>query len=83
MLERNSKHKHCKEQKKEISYMEALLSVEEACAVLKMSKSALYKYARTKAIPSFTFGRRIKFQKAALEKWIEQKMEESNKTIKQ
>ena len=64
-------------------FMEALLSVEEACAILRISKSAIYKYVKTKQIPSFKFGRRIKFQKAALEKWIEQKMEESNKAIKQ
>lgn len=63
--------------------METLLTAEEACALLKVSKVALYNYAKRKEIPAFKFGRRWKFQKTALEKWIEQKMQESNKAIKQ
>lgn len=63
--------------------MDPLLTAEEACDFLKVSKVALYNYARRNEIPAFKFGRRWKFQKSALEKWIEQKMKESNKTIKQ
>lgn len=61
--------------------MESLLTTEEASAMLKISKIALYSYVRKKEIPAFKFGRRWKFQKSALEKWIEQKMEESNKAV--
>ncbi len=63
--------------------MDPLISIEEACALLKMSKPALYGCVRQKKIPAFKFQRRWKFQRAALEKWVEQQMEESNKTIKQ
>jgi len=58
--------------------MESLLTTEDACAMLKVSKVALYNYVRRKEIPAFKFGRRWKFQKVALEKWIERKMQESN-----
>ena len=62
--------------------MESLFTTEEACAMLKMSKVALYNYVRRKEIPAFKFGRRWKFQKSALEQWIERKMQESNKPLK-
>ena len=63
--------------------MEPLLSTQEACEILKMSRSAIYRYVKAKQIPAFIYGRRIKFPKAALLKWIGDRMEESNKTIKQ
>jgi excisionase family DNA binding protein len=63
--------------------MDPLISIEEACVLLKMSKQALYGYVKQKKIPAFKFQRRWKFQRSALEKWIEEQMEESNKTIKQ
>lgn len=62
---------------------DALLTTEEACNYLKISKYALYEYVKRKEIPAFKFGRRWKFSKSALEKWVDEKMQESNKTIKQ
>lgn len=62
--------------------MESLLTTEEACAFLKISKYALYEYVKRKEIPAFKFGRRWKFSKSALEKWVDQKMQENNKAIK-
>jgi len=63
--------------------MDTLLTTEEACELLKVSKAALYNYVREKEIPAFKFGRRWKFSHEALQLWIGQKMQESNKTIKQ
>jgi excisionase family DNA binding protein len=62
---------------------DSLLTTEQACAFLKVSKAALYNYVKSKEIPAFKFGRRWKFQRAALESWIEQKMQESKQAIKQ
>ncbi len=62
---------------------DALLTTEETCNYLKISKYALYEYVKRKEIPAFKFGRRWKFSKSALEKWVDDKMQESNKTIKQ
>lgn len=59
-----------------------LLTTEQACAFLQVSKAALYNYVKKKEIPAFKFGRRWKFQKSALEKWVEQKIQENNKAIK-
>jgi excisionase family DNA binding protein len=55
-----------------------LLTTEEACKLLKVSKAALYNYVRAKEVPAFKFGRRWKFPQADLEKWIARKMQESN-----
>lgn len=54
----------------------SLLTTEEACKMLKVSKAALYNYVKAKEIPAFKFGRRWKFPQADLEKWINQKMQE-------
>ena len=62
---------------------DSLLTTEEACTYLKISKYALYEYVKRKQIPAFKFGRRWKFSKSALENWVHEKMEESNKAIKQ
>lgn len=63
--------------------MEPLLSTEEVSALLKISKTALWNYARKKQIPCCKIARRWKFSRAALDQWVEQHMQESNKTIKQ
>lgn len=56
---------------------DAIMTTEEACNYLKISKESLYDYVNRKEIPAFKFGRRWKFSKAALEKWVEEKMQES------
>ena len=60
--------------------MDALLTAEQACEYLKMSKYALYTYVKRKEIPAFKFGRRWKFKKTALDQWIEQKLQESSRS---
>ena len=57
--------------------MESLMTTEEACEYLKISKYALYEYVKNKEIPAFKFGRRWKFSKEALKKWVNEKMQES------
>ena len=53
--------------------METLLSAEEAAALLKMTKTALYSAAKRKEIPSFKLGRRWKFPAQGLQRWIAEK----------
>lgn len=59
--------------------MDTLLTTEQACELLKVSKAALYNYVRVKQIPGFKFGRRWKFSHEALQLWIDEKMQESKK----
>jgi len=53
--------------------METLLSVEEAAAMLKMTKTALYAAAKRRELPAFKLARRWKFPAQALQKWISDK----------
>ena len=61
---------------------DALLTTEEACNYLKISKYTLYEYVKRKEIPAFKFGRRWKFSKSTLEKWVDEKMQESKISVK-
>lgn len=50
-----------------------ILSFEEACAFLNLSKSYLYKLTSTCAIPHFKpSGKMVYFEREELEKWLRQ-----------
>ena len=50
-----------------------LLTIEEACAVLRIGKSLLYELVRTNQIPHMRIGYRYRFPRWRLNEWIEQK----------
>ena len=47
-----------------------LMSVEEAAAYLRFSKTYLYRLCRAKKIPHVNYGRHILFRKTDLYDWI-------------
>jgi excisionase family DNA binding protein len=48
-----------------------VLTIEELAIYLKIPKSTLYKLAREGKIPSQKIGRRWRFWKGAIERWLE------------
>lgn len=48
-----------------------ILSLDELCIYLKLSKQAAYKLVQRKRIPSFKVGRQLRFRKSKLDDWIE------------
>jgi excisionase family DNA binding protein len=48
-----------------------VLTIEELSAYLKISKSTLYKLVRERRIPSLKIGRHWRFQKKAIDRWLE------------
>ena len=48
-----------------------VLTIEELAIYLKIPKSTLYKLAREGKIPSHKIGRRWRFWKGAIERWLE------------
>jgi len=60
-----------------------ILTTREACDLLKTKRLTLYKLVRAGEIPAFRMGRAWKFERGSLEKWIKNRLEESNKAIKQ
>ena len=54
--------------------MKEILNVQEACALLQIGKPTLYRRVRAGELPHFRLGRVLRFHKASLERWIEQKV---------
>ncbi len=50
-----------------------VLTIEELAAYLKIPKSTLYKLAREEKVPSTKVGRHWRFQKRAIDRWLEGK----------
>ena len=46
------------------------LSVEEIAVYLGVQRDTVYKWKRLKGMPHHKVGRLVKFQKAAIEKWV-------------
>lgn len=56
--------------------MENILTAEEACKYLKMSKPTLYRHVRQGVIPAFKVGGAWKFHKISLDDWVQQRVKE-------
>ncbi len=50
--------------------MKALLTIEEASELTKLSIKTLYKYAERETIPHIKLGRRVLFDEDAIEGWV-------------
>jgi len=51
--------------------MEELLTAGEACRVLKVSKSTLYRLIREEGLPTIRPGKDRRFSPSDLQKWLE------------
>jgi excisionase family DNA binding protein len=47
-----------------------LMTAEETCRYLKITKRTLYRYLRSHRIPAFKLGREWRFVRSDLEQWI-------------
>lgn len=56
--------------------MDDVLSVEGACAYLKLSRPGLYKLVRNGKIPGFKLGAVWRFHKDSLDKWMHERIQE-------
>lgn len=59
-----------------------ILTTKETCSLLKIKRLTLYKMVKAGEIPAFKMGSTWKFERSALEKWIEERLEESKQSIK-
>ena len=50
--------------------MKALLTIEEASELTKLSVKTLYTYAEKEKVPFIKLGRRVLFNEEELEKWV-------------
>lgn len=50
------------------------MDVEELSAYLGISKWLVYKYVKNREIPFIPFGRLVRFDRLAVEKWAEKRM---------
>ena len=51
---------------------ERLLSVEDICQYLGLSRDTVYKWIENKGLPAYRLGRLWKFKKEDVDKWLEQ-----------
>jgi excisionase family DNA binding protein len=56
--------------------MNDVLSIEDACSYLQLSKPGLYKLVRNGKIPGFKLGSVWRFHKESLDKWIQERIQE-------
>lgn len=61
--------------------MKELLTTRQTCEFLKISRLTLYRMLSSQRITGFKVGRSWRFERAILEQWIEDKMQENNKAI--
>ena len=56
--------------------MDRLLRVSEAAALLRISKSGIYRLATRHEIPHLRLGARVLFRERDLEQWVQEQMVE-------
>ncbi len=56
--------------------MSEILNIDEVCAYLKMTRSTIYRQARSGKIPAVKMGKGWKFHKNSLDQWVRQCIEE-------
>ena len=61
-------------QKKEVMLQPLLLSIPEAAAVLRLSRTKVYQLIDVEDLPIVRFGRAVRVPRASLQNWIEQRM---------
>jgi excisionase family DNA binding protein len=61
-------------QKKEVMLQPLLLSIPEAAAVLRLSRTKVYQLIDVEGLPIVRFGRAVRVPRASLQQWIEQRM---------
>ena len=54
----------------EMSVNEALWTVREAAAFLRLGRNTVYEWAASGKLPSLRLGSRIRFQPSALRRWV-------------
>ena len=54
-----------------------VMNIRQASQYLGVSPDTLYKYVGEQSIPAFKLGSRWKFRKSVLDRWMEEKMRQS------
>lgn len=63
--------------------MQEVLSLTEACQILRLAKPTLYGYVRRGEIPAFKLGRSWKFHKNSLDQWLIERVKQQTQARKQ
>ena len=64
----------------EINANEALWTVREAAAFLRLGRNTVYEWAASGKLPSLRLGSRIRFQPSALRRWLAVQVDLSRRT---
>ena len=59
-----------------------ILSLEELCKYLKLTKSTIYKLTQRGEIPSSRIGKQLRFRRSRIEEWLDQRERQSKKRKK-
>ena len=54
---------------------DAVMTIDELCAYLKVPKSTLYKLAQEGKVPGQKVGRHWRFRKATIDRWLDENRE--------
>lgn len=50
--------------------MDEIMSLEDLCKYLKLSRHTIYKLTHRREIPAAIFGKRLRFRKTKIDEWI-------------
>lgn len=64
----------------EIVLHEALWTVREAAAFLRLGRNTVYEWAASGKLPSLRLGSRIRFQPSALRRWVAVQLDLTQRT---
>ena len=53
------------------SNIEHYFTIEEVSKYLQIAKGTIYRYTMNKTIPCFKVGKRVRFSKDSIDKWVE------------
>lgn len=59
-----------------------IMSLDELCKYLKLTKSTIYKLTQRGEIPASRIGKQLRFRRAKIEEWLDKREKASNRRKK-
>jgi len=61
--------------------MEKLLTIQDVCDLLQVSKSLVYKWVHYRFIPHLKIGTKVRFKKSQLEVWLKRRQKKGRNMV--
>jgi len=65
-----------------LSKMEKLLTIDQVCELLQVSKSLVYKWVHYQFIPHLKIGTKVRFKHSQIENWLKRRERKGRKSLR-